>query len=311
MKFKKLEMMGMKNLLGFCVQRAWVKLQEIIREGKFNAAATIQARVRGGIVRRIMRKVIQESSKRSQEILTAERRKRVQMREAEIVRECTRSMILEVVDCTSESIEVKLPDVLVELGRSRDHGFQLDARIRGGKRPEEGVVDIAVIIKSVKPSREEQEIMDKALKEGWEDGAVEMVSVGAGSTRKVIEGLVPDNLYHVHLNIPVNTKRNLIQVMEKENEGILQKKEGEWEEKALEKAKVLAEGVMDRMRRSSTLDMNNLMQAQKLAKEVAKAGQKALMDEKEREMMVLKDEEESAEPEEGDKVWEKQIKMKR
>ena len=34
MKFKKLEMMDMKNLLGFCVQRAWIKLQDIIWEGR-------------------------------------------------------------------------------------------------------------------------------------------------------------------------------------------------------------------------------------------------------------------------------------
>ena len=52
-----------------------------------------------------MKKVVEESSKRSVEILTAERRKRVQMREAEIVRECMKSMILEVVGCTEEEEE--------------------------------------------------------------------------------------------------------------------------------------------------------------------------------------------------------------
>ena len=63
MRFKKLEMSNMKSTLAFMLQRAYVKLQEVAWEGRFNAAARIQARVRGGIVRRIMKNILEQVSR--------------------------------------------------------------------------------------------------------------------------------------------------------------------------------------------------------------------------------------------------------
>ncbi len=85
MIFKKLEMTNLKTTLAFIVQRSYVKLQEICWEGRFNAAAVIQARVRGSKVRKIVRKVLQEAQKGSEDIILREQRARVRLREARIV----------------------------------------------------------------------------------------------------------------------------------------------------------------------------------------------------------------------------------
>ena len=183
MIFKKLEMASMKTILGFCLQRSFGRLQEIVWEGRFNAAATIQARVRGGIVRRIMAKVLEESAKRSKEILNAERRRRIQQREREIIQDCMKSLIIEVSDCTSSSVKVKLPDILLDMGRNKKHGFKIDSRIRK-EVGEDGAVAVDVILKSYKSGRQEQEKWEESRKESEEEGEGEGEGEGGVGEKK-------------------------------------------------------------------------------------------------------------------------------
>ncbi|GMI11708.1 hypothetical protein TrLO_g5500 [Triparma laevis f. longispina] len=322
MIFKKLEMASMKTVLGFCLQRSYAKLHEIVWEGRFNAAATIQARVRGGIVRRIMAKVLEESAKRSKEILNAERRRRVQQREREIIQKCMKSLIIEVSDCTSNSMVVKLPDILVDLGRSKKHGFKIDSRIRKGVN-DQGAVDVAVILKSYKAGREEQEKWEESRKEEEEEegeaeegGEKKKKSpkkkelFHVGEMDKVIEGLNPDCLYNVQLSIHENTKHNLVNVMEERRVEILKAKQERRDEEIMTEAVKAKEKAEQLTRKFSDIDASDLLGAQKLAKRVEEAGAKAMQVEMERMAEVIRTREEEEEPGLDDDEWTGLIKIK-
>jgi len=126
MIFKKLEMSNMKTTMAFMFQRAYVKLQEIAWEGRYNAAALIQGRIRGSIVRRIMKKIQEQARGKSENILRGEMMKRMRAREEEIKRMVEAGMVLQVTvqgegegESVGQGLLVRLPSVLLELGRSK------------------------------------------------------------------------------------------------------------------------------------------------------------------------------------------------
>lgn len=131
MKFKKLDMLGQKQVLAFVLQRSWDKLLTVVREGEFNAASSIQGRARGMIARALLKKVVTEAARQVKELLEGEERKKYESKKGKLVQSLEGWSKVKLVEVGLDFVEVRLNDALLELGRGVGKmGFKVISVVR-------------------------------------------------------------------------------------------------------------------------------------------------------------------------------------
>jgi hypothetical protein len=258
MIFKKLDLLTQKQILGFIVQRSWDKLQYVVREGEYNAASSIQGRVRGWLSRALLKRVKEEAARQVREILESEDKKKYLAKVEAVTSTCHGWSKVKIAGVGVNWVEVRLSDSLLEVGREMGKlGFKVIPVVNEGVGEDEGEICLWV-----------------SLVEGSKEDGENGVHTGDEGAR--VEGLVPNKAYRVRMQW--GNRRvweDMFNAMAAKREGLMEGLRLEIEAVIEERVKVETEGLETEVAEIAEKTKKPLESVERVAKRVEKEVEKA------------------------------------